>query len=804
MLKQFWHGCTMISVCAVLAACGGGGSSTPTGGTSNSGGSSGSSGSSSSSSSSSSGSSSGSSGSPQATVAVSGTAIAALVNGGTITAYLVNTDGTPGAAVGTATTASDGTFSLTATLPSGTSPPVDLILSSGGGSYPSEANISTTVTNPAGNGLSALVPQVSATGSSAIVISPLTTLVVSRVQGIIAGGSGGSSTPATAAPTADSAIKAAFGFSSSAPALYTLAPDFTATSGDAAVLAVVLGALEEEALSQGQPPTSIITALAADYYDGVPDGKGKGGSAVTYPGSSSSIPPTLGSSLFLSGASTYLANSASPPAGVTTASSAVAFAASVATSIRAGVASVAPTSAQLTTSSSGAVSALTDSVTGDQIVLVATRAFGLQGIDLKTPTAPALLAYSKLNAALAGLKDAMGNPSLPSVDAVTAIPGLADDEAIVMSFSTPHVVLVDLTAQTVLKDSDFSMTLVTETGFSGGEAYISSAISNVVNGTVLLATGDGYFAYNIATQALGAPIALAAGQYPAENLGGAVLGSTFPAGGQLLSGNYGPDGSGGGLQIVNLGNSTAYAMDDTAFQADFPQFSLVDGNSVDTQRNVGVLSGEDIDTLGFMDLHDPTKFTFTGTGTSASFTLSSPSVVKTLTVGDDLGDPILSGTAVEPVNGLLLGIAAFSSTLLVGQLDNPASPASATAGWAGLTDWRFYNATGSEYSSTQGDPHAVGAVLGSDGKSYGVTLSINGDGTEDILLIDLAAFLKLAAGAAPSGSPAGTTEHMLAATPFGTPVIQSVALTNGFTLSARVHHAKGKAAQRKRGVLIRH
>ena len=67
---------------------------------------------------------------------------------------------------------------------------------------------------------------------------------------------------------------------------------------------------------------------------------------------------------------------------------------------------------------------------------------------------------------------------------------------------------VDLTTQTVIKDSDFSSTLLTETTFSGGSAYITSAISNVAAGTVLLSTGDGFFAYNVANQTLSTPIAL--------------------------------------------------------------------------------------------------------------------------------------------------------------------------------------------------------------------------------------------------------------------------------------------------------
>lgn len=829
------------SLLLALAGCGNnnnnnnGNSGGSSGGGSSSSSSSGS-GSSSSSSSSSGGSSSGAG---SVTLSLSGTVIQAPLGGATVTAYAATSAGAAGTtALGSATTGSDGSFSLTATLPSGAAAPADLVLIATGGSYASEANTGTTVSNgtaAAIPGLSVLLPQVPAAGETGVVISPLTTLSASRAQGLIAGVNpsvntvrGRKSQPRAscsgtalqcASSAADAGIEGAFGLSGVSGPLSTLAPDFTATSGNGAIFAVVLGALEEEALSQAQPPDLVIGALASDYYDGIPDGKGPGGGPVTFPGTTTTVPGSLGSSIFLSGMTTYVNNSSSPPAGVTTASNGVPISSTVSSSIRGGIASVAPASAALSTSSSGAVSEIIDPSSGHQIVLVAARAFGLQGLDISNPTSPALNGYAALNTALAALKDGSGNPSIPTVDAVTAIPGQADAEAVLSSFATAHVILVDIDKQTVLRDSDFSGTLTTQTGFSGGSAYISSSIydsSIGADGGVLLATGNGFFAYDVGAGTLGTPIALpvdsssgvANTDYPAENLGGATADTTIFAGGLLLNGNYGPDGSGGALDLVDIAGGNAYALTDAQFQTNLaiPEsggsepFSTVDGNSVDTVYHVGLLTGEDQSYMGFIDLHSASAYTFTGTGANGSFSAASPATVLLgQELSDDLGSPTLSGSAVEATNHLVLGIAAFSYTLLVGSVDNPAAPANGKT-WAGLTDWRYWNDDGTDYVSTAADPHAVGALLATgNNRSYGVTLSINGS-AETVILIDLQAFLSAAAAPVPSG---GTLphEHELAANPFGTSIIQTIALTNTFSPSVR---GKKLKTQLKKGYMVRH
>ncbi|MFI4982001.1 MAG: hypothetical protein ACHQIO_16770, partial [Nevskiales bacterium] len=168
--------------------------------------------------------------------------------------------------------------------------------------------------------------------------------------------------------------------------------------------------------------------------------------------------------------------------------------------------------------------------------------------------------------------------------------------------------------------------------------------------------------------------------------------------------------------------------------------------------------------------------------------------MKSMYLGDSTGAPVLSGSAIESTNHLVLGIAAFSQTLLVGHLDDPTAPADGKT-WAGLTDWRYYNAISSEYNSTAADPHAVGTLLASNNKSYGVTLSINGSDSETLLLIDLQAFLRAAALPTPSG---GIPVHALAKTPFGTPIIQTIALTDTFPV-AEVAKRPAPKVQRKFG-----
>src|SRR5206468_1710807 len=81
------------------------------------------------------------------------------------TAYPLNADGTLGAAIGTATTASDGKYSLTLT----STPTGAVVLVASGGTYVSESD-GTTVTKT--SDLLAIVPSVSA-GATNIVITPL-------------------------------------------------------------------------------------------------------------------------------------------------------------------------------------------------------------------------------------------------------------------------------------------------------------------------------------------------------------------------------------------------------------------------------------------------------------------------------------------------------------------------------------------------------------------------------------------------------------------------------------------------------
>ncbi len=152
-------------------------------------------------------------------------------------------------------------------------------------------------------------------------------------------------------------------------------------------------------------------------------------------------------------------------------------------------------------------------------------------------------------------------------------------------------------------------------------------------------------------------------------------------------------------------------------------FGIVDGNSVDAVLHVGVTSGEHTDYAGLLDMHDASKYSFSGSGSSAAFTVATTAVARTQSLSDDLGGPTLSGVAVEPTNHYALFIDEFGSSLAVGLLDDPARPVNGSA-WQGFVDWRYYNAESSEYEGAGYDPHAVGALqAAANNKSYGFALS---------------------------------------------------------------------------------
>ena len=185
---------------------------------------------------------------------------------------------------------------------------------------------------------------------------------------------------------------------------------------------------------------------------------------------------------------------------------------------------------------------------------------------------------------------------------------------------------------------------------------------------------------------------------------------------------------------------------------------LFDKASIGTDGyQVGIVTNEDTDDVGFINLKTGVKTYVTGAKSTFAPASGGSALAK-------LGGPTLSGSAVDSDTHLVMFMAGYSSDVAVGMLQDPASVASG-ATWAGLTDWRFVlNLTGYSYAR---DPHAAAAIKNlSDGKAYGYLLD---GGVHKAFQIDLAAFL----GAAAQGTT-GSAAHQLAADPTTNGIVKSI------------------------------
>ncbi|MGH8013467.1 MAG: hypothetical protein ACREQ4_13305 [Candidatus Binataceae bacterium] len=205
------------------------------------------------------------------------------MTGSTVTANVVNADGSNGAAIGNAPTAADGGFTLTIPAQSG---PVRLTAS--GGTYTSEMNGATIPASP----VSILIASPNG-GVSGISINPLSTFVDTRTVALIATGS----TFNAALGSATSEIEALYGLTTDPG---TLVPQYTATDvgTDAGNLGLILGAIiNEDQYLCPSAPGGLVTALAQDISDGVFDGmSGTPPAAVKY--CNGNLPAIAGTSDF--------------------------------------------------------------------------------------------------------------------------------------------------------------------------------------------------------------------------------------------------------------------------------------------------------------------------------------------------------------------------------------------------------------------------------------------------------------------------------------------------------------------------
>ncbi len=695
-------------------------------------------------------------------LAVTGPILAGVVYkgasvGSTVTAYEVNADGSNGTAIGTATTASDGTFSLTLTA----LPPGALRLTATGGSYPSELDAS-TITGT--SSVSALFDTV--TGNlSGISITPASELVSSYTAGLLA------AKTVTDEPTAHKEAAGLIGGYlglSKAAVIEVLVPVFDKTditaNPDAFALGLYIGALATQG-STVVPgsPDDLIAALSADISDGVFDGKAAGTAvplakavpstirmrqshpAVTAAAASAVLSPTAGTTDLLLALGKYITTKGTTidKAGIIPTDVAI-----IESAIFGGVSSCSctPPSVGLLASSSGATT--TYSVGGHQYLIVAARREGVVVIDITDPTTktPPINAWPSISSTTFGA-DVGGVIVVTGLNGYPEVIAYAYDSKIISVLNLDILITGNPASDNpVVLTTALTLAATYPVGFSGGSAYIAGGIPDNGRAGVWLDTADGYGLLTLSSLTAGAPSVSLSTLYPVEDTGeriaenvGADIGNN-----ELLGGNY------GGIQLVDLGKSKSYYLPAASIYPILTDFSgdFIDGDSVDGSLRVGILTSEDRQSAGFLNLATATQ---TDATTSGALNVLAPAAggLVQVTLGSSGGyggyGPVLSGSAVDKQSHLALFMAGYSDDMAVGLLQDPASVA-AGGTWAGLSDWGYFTLNDSpelaDYAYAT-DPHSVGVVVNQmTGIPYGYLF----DGATDhgIVQIDMSGFLSLA------------------------------------------------------------
>jgi len=636
--------------------------------------------------------------------AVSGMVAKGPVAGSTVTVFALNADGSLGASLGSAATDSAGAFAVTlSSAPSGA-----VVLVAAGGTYVSEVD-GATVTKV--SDLSAILGSVPAGGASGVVVTPLSDMAAARARAI-AGGGGDLTAALTAA---ESLVKSTYGIGAGT-SLLGLAPTYAkATLGtEGYLLGLVLGSLDKCDAAVPALRGALFSALSADFSDGVFDGK-KAGAAITIGTGTTALSSTAGTSDFLSCVSGYVASGkALIDAGVTAADVAPATA-----TLRTAVAgsTATPKSTGLSASSSGAISSL--AFGGKQWIFIAARASGVVAIDVTDPTvaAPPVKVFSSLVAT-----NFAGKP----IGGVVPLQGADHPQLLIFAYGSKHIALINADTGVVEFEADLPLVATSPVGFSGGSAFIAGAIPDTGRDGAWLATADGYVFFDRVTRTMTTSYALGTGSFLAENLGGDI-GHNL-----LFAPNYTP-----AVQLVDLAAAKSYYFEGTPFRTAFPTLGTPDAGSVDTGLQVGIITNEDTDDVGFINLKTIVKTDVAG-GKSTFVAGAGGTALLAL------NSPTLSGSAVDSDTHLALFMAGFSSDIAVGMIQDPASvPAGGT--WVGMTDWRYVNNLPG-YAFAR-DPHAVAVIknLGNS-KAYGYLLD---GGAHKAFQIDIAAVL--------AATPLGTT-----------------------------------------------
>ena len=216
------------------------------------------------------------------------------VAGATVNAYALNTDGSNGALLGSATSNADGSFEIALAQP----PTGGVRITAAGGSYSRAADNTRTLQGVA---WSAVLPQVAGGGESGLVLSPLSAFVDRRFLRLLAS----ALAPAAALEQSDAFVRGVYGLQGAGVPIHRLRPDFRAASGVAAAFAFALGGLDQLALIVARSPLDIWRAIGEDIADGTLDGRTVGGAAIHYD-AATAAPATLAGGSFLSALDAYL------------------------------------------------------------------------------------------------------------------------------------------------------------------------------------------------------------------------------------------------------------------------------------------------------------------------------------------------------------------------------------------------------------------------------------------------------------------------------------------------------------------
>lgn len=625
-------------------------------------------------------------------VTLSGTVYAGNTSGATVTVYALDAQGkVTGDALGSVTTQANGSYTITLkAVPAG-----PVLLVSSGGQYTSEADGS----SQPGIGMKVLVPGVQ-TGATVAQLNPLTSSIAEFAMNTLNQNTG--TTASDAVSQARTKVKTLLGITAMTADPQTLAPDPTATSGDAWILAALAGAIEELRLTSGLGPLALYKALLDDIADGKLDGL-RNLASITV-GSSG----TLQSSLFttqLSGAANAYGATHAQYQGATASISAALQASAQAAGVAIG--------------SSGSIAPLQTQSDGTQIYFAARRD-GLVKLDMKDPGSPVATKLSAINSAVMGSASA---GKLPSIDGIVINPTPYTDSngqtkvyAILYSYASQKVFSVDLSNGVVAGNATIPVT--NQANFSGATTYVAGGIADGQRNLVWLATAEGLLGINPADLSA-TPIKIAQPPNTSinENLGG------DPAHDLIFS----PDYDNEGIVVFNLAERKAYAMSKATWQAMnglTNQSIELDGAALDSAYQLAIITPEHGPLVGLMGYSTPS-----GSSDAVGTFATSKFKLYTLPAGSSF-----AGSAIDTVSHTALFVGEGYG-FGVGVLDDPAKPS-----WAGFSS--FVSAPSSSYRFSPHDPHTVGA-FNVGGKPYGFLLQSIASGTSayKVAVLDLPAIV---------------------------------------------------------------